>query len=314
MHCPYCRRHCCLLSWRTWCSDYGFEEVGQLTLLLTQNLEANQATSCQISERNRTFWTLIDFEVFRVYQKKRKAKRKKTEPTRRAIYTLSCSPGLQMIDTFLHSLSLSRSRCVSILYKAHPFAKLDEMRLHSIVVCRSHRLSPRISNRWWRWRRRNRRGKIMKERCIYTQREEDLGLVDVFDFFFTLTLTLSLSLSRCLSYAPSFASMYVRIGTMQHTEAYKKKKESNMHTHNLETVVERSGRVYVCTAKQTNTCKPVDVSVYFLLDDNGEEEKNLIEKEIENFCISISTKRKASVKPTVFEANFRSIRHYLSLS
>jgi hypothetical protein len=129
---------------------------------------------------------------------------------------------------------------------------------------------------------------MMKETYIYTQREEDLGLVDVFDFFFTLSLSLSMSFLCTLVRIDVCKNGYdaTRIGTEK-----KKKKASNMHTHNLETVVERSGRVCVCVQSETNkhnTCKPVDVSVYFLLDGNGEEKKIFIEKEMKNFGISIS--------------------------
>ena len=233
-HCSYCRRRCCWLSWRTCCSDDGFEEVGQLTLLLTPNLEESD----RHAEVGNFF---LSFEAQR--------KRKKTEQTRWTIYTLSCSPGSQMIEILFFALSL-------VLSKAHPFAKLDEMRLHSIVVSREYPTDD-------------------DDEEIDVQREEDLGLGDVFDFF---TLTLSLSLSWCLSYAPSFASTYVSTGTMQHKER-KKTKESNMHTHTHTTWKPWLSAVVVCIHSETN--KHMQAGVCWFLQRRRRQKS--IEEEMKNF-------------------------------
>jgi hypothetical protein len=78
----------------------------------------------------------------------------------------------------------------------------------------------------------------VREIHVYTQRERDLGLVDVFDFF----VALSLSLSRLFTLVCIYVCKYGYDAT------YKNKKKRIEHTHNLETVVER-GSVHIETNK-----------------------------------------------------------------
>lgn len=93
-----------------------------------------------------------------------------------------------------------------------------------------------------------RRGRIEREIHVYTQRERDLGLLDVFDFF-RRSLSLSASLLAFL-YSPSFC---IRICKHGYDVTYKNKKKIE-HAHSLETVVERdSVCVHIETNKHTHT-------------------------------------------------------------